>query len=395
VKSIVLSLSKPLSGKNIAIVANTAWNVQHFRLHLAKFLLANGAGKVIGMAPAGDEKTKIEEAGIQFVELKELARRSTNPILDLRLVSELSRNFKKNDVDLALLFTPKPSIYGSLAGRRANIPTVATITGLGYAFISRPILRRIVSQLYRVSLKRSRITVFQNEDDRELFVSKRMIAKEQTTIIHGSGVDTKRFSAVSKPRSDRSGIKFLFVGRFLIDKGIVELLSAAKRHLRDHPQNEFHLVGATDEGNPASLSKQDVDEWKQINNIFFHGYQPEVLGYLSDCDVLVLPSYREGMPRVVLEAMSMGKPCIVTDVPGCRDTIEHNRSGLLVEAKDSAALVQAFVDLSSRSAEDLIKMGQIARQRAVDIFSLNIVNDRYLDLITKIFETTDSKVNTA
>ena len=374
-----------LDGVNIAIVTNTAWNIFNFRLLLAARLQQEGA-RVFAVAPNDETVDTIKKAGLTFVELKHLGRRSTNPFSDLKLLRELTSIYRTHKIDLALLFTPKPSIYGSLAGKRAKTLTVSTITGLGFAFIGNPILTKIVTQLYRSTLKHGQKTVFQNEDDLELFIKKKMISRDKVVIFRGSGVDVDSF-APSAELPSRPFKKILFVGRLLRDKGIVELLNAAKTHLAEFPQDQFHIVGSTDEGNPASLSQQDVDDWSTNTNLHFHGYRYDVKNYLADCDIVVLPSYREGMPRVVLEGMSMAKPCIVTDVPGCRDTVEHEKSGLIVPVRNAVALAAAIRNLTTRSDEELQKMGQAARQRAIDTFSSQKINSQYLEIIVDLLRS--------
>lgn len=260
----------------------------------------------------------------------------------------LFRLFRAARPDVVHLYTIRAVIFGGLAARLAGVPVrVATITGLGYAFTeARRVMRWVASRLYRLTLSGMHWVYFQNRDDRELFVSWGLVHPAHTSVIAGSGVDLEHYAVPMEDKApDKDTVGVLFIGRLLRDKGVRELLQAAETVTGSHPDVEFSLLGSFDAHNPTSIDKSDLDRWIERGIVRWHGKAPDVRPFLADADIVVLPSYREGTPRSLLEAAAMGRPIVAADVPGSRDVVVHEETGLLVPVRDAGALAEAIVAL--------------------------------------------------
>ncbi|MEM8528910.1 MAG: glycosyltransferase family 4 protein [Bacteroidota bacterium] len=368
--------NKPLT---VAIVLNTAWNIYNFRLGLAKHLMEAGH-RVIAIAPPDAYVEDIEKVGCHFYSLPNLKRKGTNPFSDLRLTYNLYKIYRTEQVDVVLHYTVKPVVFGTLAAKLAGVKAINTLTGLGYAFISDGFVSKIVRNLYRVSLRFSHKVLFQNRDDRQLFLEHNLVSKKLTGIVHGSGINTDRFKPSVKDLTN-GATRFLFIGRLLYDKGVKEFIEAAKQILNRYPNAQFHVIGELDTGNPSTIDPNELKEWRSEGIIRYHGRMDDVRPHVAKCDALVLPSYREGLPRVMLEGMSMAKPLIATDVPGCRETVEEGRNGFLVKVKDSQTLFKAMEKMILMSKEERRAMGNYGRHMALERFDERQIVKRYLTLI--------------
>ncbi|MGH6943225.1 MAG: glycosyltransferase family 4 protein, partial [Geminicoccaceae bacterium] len=278
--------------------------------------------------------------------------------------------------DLVLGYTPKGVIYGAGAARLAGIPRIYTmISGLGYPFIEgrelkRRLLKRTMLALYRRSLAYSRAVFFQNRDDLDEFRRLRLISDRQTVVrVEGSGVDTEHFAAAPVPEGPPA---FLLIARLLRDKGIFEYVEAARRLRARHPDVAFRLLGPADD-HPNAIGPEQLDSWRKEGVIEYLGETSDVRPYLSSSTAYVLPSYREGMPRTVLEAMSMGRAVITTDVPGCRETVVPGHNGFLVPLRDGAALADAM-ERFILQPDLTVAMGARSREIALERFDVRRVN---------------------
>ncbi len=364
--------------KTIAIVVNSSWNIVNFRLGLVRNLVGN-AYKVIAIAPKDYDTSMIESSGATFVPLQRLSRKGINPIEDLGLVFEFKRIFKDHKVDLVMNFTIKPVIYGSLASGR--IPVINTMTGLGYSFIRKGIINRIAKTLYRIALRNANFVVFQNEDDQAEFLNLKLITATKAKIIPGSGINSDYFAYQNvPPRQDK--LKVLFVGRMLIDKGITELLKAFVQLNKD--DYELHLVGAIDHQNPAAITKEKFQKHTALENIFYHGKVEDTRPFYQEAHVVILPSYREGLPRAILEAMSTGRPILVTDVPGCRQTVENDKNGHLLTVKSSDSIVEKLQTIHELSHYEISSMGLYGRKMVEEKFEEKRIVEHYSKLIEEI-----------
>jgi glycosyltransferase involved in cell wall biosynthesis len=302
-----------------------------------------------------------------------LARTGINPFADIHSLLNLILLFRSIKPDVFLGYTIKPVIYGSLAARLAGVSQIfSMITGVGYALSNYDrksrIVGRVVKAMYRFVLKRNRRVFFQNPDDRQLFLDQLLIENErQTCLINGSGVDIDTFSPEPMPEN----ISFLLIARLLRDKGIVEYAQAARAIRKKYPEITCRLVGVF-EDSPSSLSESDVMNWAKQGTIELLGEMDDVRPALADCSIYVLPSYREGTPRTVLEAMSMGRPIITTNVPGCRETVENGVNGYLVPVRDVQSLV-AKMESFIKCPETIASMGAASRKIAVEKYDVRKV----------------------
>ena len=360
----------------VILVSRCSWTFFNFRGGLAK-ALANRQVHVEGGGAGGDGyEPKIRALGIPFQELP-VDKGGVNPLADLRLIVALYRWYREGRPDVVHHFTIKPVIYGSIAARLAGVPRIInTITGLGYVYTERRgILRWIVDCLYRIALKFSHRVFFQNEDDRALFVGGGLVDPAITSLVPGSGVDTERFrpEVTSAQRSAPvHGATILMLSRVLRDKGALEFVEAARYVTRIMPDVRFHIVGEIDVRNPTAVSGATVRAWQREGVIEWFGHTDEVRPYIARADIVVLPSYREGTPRSLLEASAMGKPVIATDVVGCREVVEHGRTGILVPVRDSEALAKAIIELV-RDPERRARMGAAGREKMLREFDERFV----------------------
>ena len=368
-----------LQGATIAIVVNTSWNIYNFRGGLVRSLMREGA-RVIGVAPPDEYSDRLStDLQITFVPLRRLNRKGTNPAQDLALTVELARIYRRYRVDTVLHYTIKPVIYGSLAARLVGVDNISTLTGLGYAFITPGVVNRVVKRLYRQALRNASWTYFQNADDRTLFLAQGLVAMQHSGVIAGSGINTERFAPMPAP-DEIAALSFLFIGRLLYDKGVVEFHAAAQALRRRYPETTFHVVGGLDDGNPSGIPSSVVKEWEQQGDIIYHGQVSDTRPYIARCTpAVVLPSYREGLPRVMLEGMAMGKPLVASDVPGCRDTIEEGVNGYLVAVQDAESLAGGIERIIRSSPEERKAMGRRGRQMALDRFAEKVIVAQYID----------------
>ncbi|HEX8641155.1 MAG TPA: glycosyltransferase family 4 protein [Allosphingosinicella sp.] len=333
-------------GKVILVLASYAPSLINFRGPLIAALIERGH-KVIAVAPDIDAATQTALSGLgaRAVSLK-LSNASLNPLALLASYRELARLLRKVRPDVVFSYTIKPVILGALAGRAAGVrQIVSLITGLGYAFASagdgggvgRRVVRAVAAALYRRALARSDLVIFQNPDDRRDMQDMGLLAPDAATaLVNGSGVDVEHFAPVPLPARP----SFLMIARLLRDKGIREFAAAAERLRREHPETPVALAGYLDPS-PDSLTQRELDALVAAG-IRFHGKLEDVRPAIAACSVYVLPSYREGTPRSVLEAMAMGRAIVTTDTAGCRETVVDGVNGFLVPTRDAHTLYSAM-----------------------------------------------------
>ncbi len=381
--------------KKIAIVANSTWNIYNFRLNLIRQFRTKGY-RVIVIAPVDEYIHYLNESHFtKHISLQHLSPQSKNPFKELLLLRELYKIYKREKPDLILHYTIKPNIYGSIAARWAKIPCISTVTGLGYTFLNYGFYTRLIKPLYKFAFQSNQKIVFHNNDDQELFTKLNLISQEKSRVIKGSGVNTNFFRPL-KGNVDNRKFIFLFVGRLLYDKGIVEFIQASKQVRQIIKNAECWVVGELNSKNPSNIPKRELLQWVENRYIRYWGATNDIRDFIKKADVMVLPSYREGMPRAVLEAMSMGKPIITTDTAGCRESIAHDKNGYLVPVKDHLALAEAMVKIYSLDQDKLEQMGKESRTKVLKEFDEKIINQRYLELAEEIFHekkrtTTTSK----
>ena len=310
-----------------------------------------------------------------------IQRAGLNPIADLKLFLEYRRLLKRLRPAAYLGFTIKPNVYGSLAAGSLGIPALPNVSGLGTAFIRGGSLEALVIGLYRIAFRRAPVVFFQNDEDRQLFVDRRIVRQEQARVLPGSGVDLERFAPAPPP--DGPPI-FLLIGRLLRDKGVMEFVEAARMLRSRIAGARFQLLGPVDEGNRTSVSRTDLDSWTAEGVIEYLGTTDDVRPFVAAASAVVLPSYREGLPRSLLEAAAMARPLIATDAPGCREIAEDGANGYLCVVRDATSLARAMSRFARLAPEERLAMGNVSRAKVQDRFSEKLVVDAYLDALAEL-----------
>jgi len=288
--------------------------------------------------------------------------------------------------DVYLGYTVKPNVYGSLAAHLLRIPVINNISGLGAVFIRDGWLLRVVRWMYRTALMRSAKVFFQNDDDRQLFISGGLLRAEMTDLLPGSGIDLNRFTPRPKTvgLGDESKFRFLLIARMLRDKGVGEYVEAARLLRQRWPLAEFCLLGFVDVQNPTAISDIEMDAWVAEGVVNYLGVSDDVRTQLVTADCVVLPSYREGTPRTLLEAAAMACPIITTDAVGCREVVDDGVNGYLCKVRDAGDLAAKMEQMLSLSLEQRSQMGQRGRAKMVSKFDEQIVIKKYLEAIEEI-----------
>ncbi len=368
----------------IAIVANTAWNILNFRLGLILFLESRGY-TVVYVAPYDDAVEKIaSRTTAKYIPLKKLSRKGYNPFSDLMLTKELYGIYKKEQIKIAISYTIKPNIYSAIAGFFSGTKTISNLTGLGFAFMKKSIGNNIAKYLYKFSLSLCNVAVFQNKTDKAYFEDNKLADPGKTRLINGSGINTDIYKKENPPKEGNTFV-FLFVGRLLFDKGIQEFTEASAMLAHNYPDVSFHIVGALDDGNPSAVSKQQLDEWLRANNkLSYLGTHADVRPFINDCDAVVLPSYREGIPRVLLESMALEKPFITVNSPGCEDVTHHGKNGLLAKVKSAQSLYEQMLAMYLTPAGQRNQMGTYGRKLILEKYDERIIVEEYLKLVLSL-----------
>jgi glycosyltransferase involved in cell wall biosynthesis len=368
----------------ILLFANTDWYLYNFRRSLAEKLRESG-WQVVLVSPPGDYGHRLQELGFRWIPF-EFSTGSTNPFAELLVIFRLIALYRRERPALVHHFTIKCVLYGSLAARLAGVVRIVNaVTGLGHIFtnpgIKARLLRPVVSAFYRFVLgnKNGRV-IFQNEDDLNTFVNQRLVPRPLARLIRGSGVNCDRFRS-----GDNSGQiageppKVLFASRLLWEKGLKELLEAIRIIKGRGIAAEFIVAGDIYPGNPSSLTQEDIDAIRKEGLVTCLGHVDTMTALLDTCDLVVLPSYREGTPRILIEAAAMGKAIVATDIPGCRGLVRDGVNGLLVPCKSAAALAEALEilipDVSRRR-----KFGLAGREIVKAEFSEDIVIHKTFDV---------------
>ncbi len=369
----------PVRG-HILFTVNASWNVVNFRSGLIRGLLADGY-RVTVAAPRDRHSPAIEALGCVYRELP-MENHGRSPLGDLALFARFIRLIRRERPDFFLGYTVKPNTYGTLAAALFGVPTVNNIAGLGLVFNETGATARIVRTLYRVALARSRRVFFQNAEDRAMFVDAGLVDAAVADLLPGSGVDLERFA----PAPARAApFTFLLVARLLWEKGLAEYVEAGRIVRERHPGCRVRLLGFIDDATPAGVPRARIEAWQAAGDIEYLGSAEDVRPHLAEADCVVLPSYyREGTPRTLLEAAAMAKPIITSDMPGCRDVVDHGRNGELVPPRDVPALAAAMGRMVEASPEARAAMGAASRAKAEAVYDERIVVARYLATLDEI-----------
>ena len=366
--------------RRVAVSGNSSWNIVAFRTGLIRGLREQGYEPVVIAPIDPDGEERMTKLGLERIVIH-IDRSGLNPFADFGLMLTYRSILKRLRPIAYLGFTIKPNVYGCIAARMLGVPALANISGLGTVFIKRGPLLALVTALYRFALSRAAVVFFQNPDDRALFVERRIVRPDQARLLPGSGVDLDRFKPAPLPDGP---VTFLFIGRLLGDKGVREFIEAARQLRRELPDARFELLGPLDEGNRTAIGKDELDRWVAEGAIDYLGGTDDVRPFIARATVVVLPSYREGLPRSLLEAGAMARPTVATDVPGCREAVVDGETGFLCRARDSRSLAEAMKRLAALSAERRKAMGLAARRRVEEKFSETVVISAYLGELGKI-----------
>ncbi|NEM96652.1 glycosyltransferase family 4 protein [Pontibacter burrus] len=366
----------------IAIVINTSWNIFNFRLSLIKALLAEGH-EVIAIATPDAYSQRLIAAGCRFVPVT--MEKGTNPFKDLWLTWRLFRAYSHVKPDVVLHYTIKPNIYGALAARLAGIPAINNVSGLGTVFIKKDYISNIALRLYKQAFQYPAKVFFQNQDDRRLFLRHNIVKVAITEVLPGSGIDLQAFMPQPKPDS-AAPFTFLMIARVLYEKGVAEYMEACRLLKSKHPTIKCQLIGQVDERSRFGIKQTVLDEWLAAGAVEYLGTTDDVATIIAQADCVVLPSYREGTPRTLLEAAAMAKPLIATNVPGCREVVQQNINGLLCRVRNATDLVDKMEQMLQLPVEQLQEMGKASRHIAETRYDVNFVIQRYLHAIAEVTE---------
>jgi glycosyltransferase involved in cell wall biosynthesis len=328
--------------------------------------------------------TRMRELGVERIPI-EIDRAGLNPLADFRLLARYRSLLKRLRPAAYLGYTIKPNIYGSLAAGSLGIPALPNVSGLGTAFIQGGPLQAIVTQLYRIGFARAPAVFFQNQEDRRLFVGRGIVRADQARVLPGSGVDLDRFTPV--PLQDGPPV-FLFIGRLLRDKGVAEFVQAARTLRSNYPDMRFQLLGGLDEGNRTAIRQSEIDSWVGDGVVEWLGTTDDVRPFIAAATAIVLPSYREGLPRSLLEAAAMARPLVAADVPGCREVVDEGVNGYLCAVRSPTSLADAMLRLAHLPRAQQLAMGEAGRRRVQERFSEEFVIRAYLDVLASLDRAT-------
>jgi glycosyltransferase involved in cell wall biosynthesis len=361
------------AGGHILMTVNAAWNLVNFRSALIRALIADGY-RVTALAPHDEHASKLEAMGCRFIPLR-MNNKGASPFEDAALLMRFTSVLRRERPSVVLGYTIKNNIYGALAARSLSIPFIPNVTGLGTAFIHQSALNRIVRKLYAVAFRDLPVVFFQNTDDRALFVEGGLVDRRRAEVLPGSGIDLEHFAPARLRRQDT--VRFLLVARLLWDKGIGEYVTAARAVRRTHPKTEFLLLGPAGVDNRTAIPLETVASWEAEGVVRYLGAVQDVRPQIGGSDCVVLPSYREGTPRTLLEAAALARPVIATDVPGCRQVVDPGRSGLLCSPRDSESLATQMRTMIEIGHEGRAAMGSAGRRKMERDYDVSRVVQAY------------------
>lgn len=364
----------------VAIVLNTSWNIFNFRMNFVRELLRQGH-EVHTIAPADDYTQYLVEEGCTHHRIK-MDSRGANPIKDSALIAELFMTYRKLRPDVILHYTIKPNVYGTLAAAMLGIPVINNVCGLGTVFLKKNLVSAFAMFLYRISFRFARKVFFQNPDDKKLFVDKKIVAADFADLVPGSGIDLRHFQPMQFKRNEK--FTFLLISRLITDKGILEYIEAIKKLKAEGMNAKFQILGAKDPEHKRGIKLDVINEWIQSNTVEYLGTTNDVRAHIDRADCIVLPSYREGTPRTLLEAASSSKPIIATNVPGCNHVVVDNYNGLLCKIKDADDLALKMRQISSYDDSTLMNFGRNGRSKMEAEYDESLVINKYLHALKEI-----------
>lgn len=358
----------------VLILANNDVGLYQFRKELIEELLKKN--KVFISLPYGKQVEPLKQMGCRFIDTP-VDRRGINPKTDLSLYLMYREILKKVRPDLVITYTIKPNIYGGFACRQMKIPYAVNITGLGTAFQKQGALRKLVTAMYQVSLKKAKVVFFENCGNQQLFIDEKIVRPEQTCLLNGAGVNLEQFSYLEYPQ-DTEETRFLFVGRVMQEKGVNELFKAMRMLRKEGVNCSLDVVGGFEEDYARIIKRFEAEGWLQ-----YHGYQEDVLPFIKNCHCFVLPSWHEGMANTNLECAASGRPVITSNIHGCLEAVIDGKSGFLCERQDARSLYEVMKRFSELPVEFRAEMGKCGREHMVEVFDKRKVVNRTIYQILK------------
>ncbi|MEO9869271.1 glycosyltransferase family 4 protein [Ekhidna sp.] len=363
----------------IAFVANTCWNIYNFRKGLVQKFLSDGH-EIIALAPEDEYTKNIEDWGVKWIETP-LDGTGTNPFKDFSYFYGILKAFKTERPQIALGFTIKSNIYASIASIFCSTSVICNVSGLGTTFLVKGLAGKLAIQLYKIAFRYSSYIFFQNVDDKNLFSSIIKINTDKVGVLPGSGIDLKSYQV--EPLNNNQPIKFLMISRLIIEKGVYEYAEAASYFL-DDDRVKFTLIGKLDELHSRTIQKTELEEWVNNEWIDYMTHSNDIAQIIKEHDVVVLPSYREGTPRTLLEGAALGRPLLASNVPGCKEVIKDGYNGFLFGVRDVKSLVDKIRLYLSLSKDEKNVLSTNSRKLVEDKYDENIVIDMYSDVIRRI-----------
>ncbi|MBC7450806.1 MAG: glycosyltransferase family 4 protein [Cytophagales bacterium] len=368
----------------IAIVANTSWNIFNFRMNLIRGFKEQGI-EVICIAPEDRFSARIKEEGVDFYPVV-IHAKGNNPMKDIYLIRQFYKIYNTTRPDIILQYTIKPNIYGTVAASLSNIPVINTVTGLGTVFLHNNWVSGIAKVLYKCSFRFADKVLFQNKDDQQFFIQKGLVSAFKTAVVPGSGVNTDVFYPSLK-QQDSFTFRFVMAARLLYDKGIREYAEASLwLHKYYGERVECHLIGALDTDKQLGIQEDVLHEWLTKHHIHYHAFSENIIGWYKKADAVVLPSYREGVPKTLLEAAACAKPLIATDVAGCREIVRNEWNGFLCKSADAADLTAKMERMMNTSNAEREQMGQNSYLLVQQNFSDKILFNEYFCQIKELLK---------
>jgi glycosyltransferase involved in cell wall biosynthesis len=350
-------------------------------LGLVKALMRDGH-ELIALSPDDKYAPLLQEDGVRFEHIS-INAKGVNPLEDMKLMTAYYRKLKQLRPDMVLAYTIKPNIYATLCCHILRIPVINNVSGLGTVFIRKSLSSYIAVLMYKIAFHKSPWVFFQNETDRNVFVKLGVVRSKRSGVLPGSGVNLEKFYC---ERADNPGRTFLFVGRLIGDKGIRELLEAAQELMPAYPAMRVLIAGELGYNNKTAIGEEELNGWLQNPQIKYLGMQDDMKGVYMQADVMVLPSYREGTSKSLIEAAAMKLPIITTNVPGCREVVEEGKNGLLCKPRNSHDLARKMEQMMQLCSTDRLSMGLYGRHKAVTDFDEKIVIDLYRNKINELIQ---------
>ena len=361
----------------VIITYNSSRYVFLFKRNLIRSLIKNGFSVTV-VSPRDKYAERFHEIGVTYYPIA-IDNSGLNPLKDLVLLINIFKAYKEINPDFNLIFGIKPNIYGTLVSHLLGIKTINNITGLGTAFLKEGVIQSISKFLYKHSLKFSSRVLFQNSEDKAFFVQQGLLDKNKATLIPGSGVDVDKFRPISNV--SKEGFIFLMIGRVLANKGVYEYIEAAKLIKNQYTDVQFWLLGSCESDNRTSIDCNKVKAWELEGVITYFNETDDVRKFIAKSDVVVLPSYREGMPRALLEALSMERPIIGSNVPGCREIVNDGVNGYFCKVKDALDLSKQIEKMILLDQVQRKMMGKNGRIEIIKNFDEEIVIKCYIQLL--------------